>query len=129
MRQRTVLKSIVIGLMFVSLSSTADEYPHHPMEEPSIKRQQQLRQLLLQDCSVCHGKLLQGSELAPPLTPETLGDKSERVLVKTIIEGHKDKGHKEIEMPSWDWKLEDYEARWMVKLIRSGGISGKRNQH
>ncbi len=112
------LKWVLVGLAFSSLASNAQNSPS-PNEEPTVKRQQQLHQLLLQDCSVCHGKLLKGDP-APPLTPEALAGKSEWALVRTII-----RGHDKTEMPSWAWKLEEYEARWLVRFIRSGRVTGK----
>jgi mono/diheme cytochrome c family protein len=110
------LRSALAGLAFVSIASNADLLPP---EEPTVKRQQQLHQLLLQDCSVCHGKLLQGDP-GPPLTPEALANKGEWPLVRTII-----RGHDKTEMPAWAWEMEEYEARWLVRFIRSGRVNGK----
>lgn len=113
-----LLKPALIGLAFVSLASIAESLPP-PIEEPVFKRQQQLQQLLLQDCSVCHGKLLRGgSGPGPALTPESLAGKNEHMLARTIVEGHK-----ETEMPAWAWKLEDHEARWVARLLRTGGLT------
>jgi cytochrome c55X len=112
MSMKTFPGYVLTGLALIGFALTAAAQPVAP-EEPSVKRQQQLRQLLLQDCSVCHGKLLHGN-LAPPLTPAALDGKSERLLVRTIIQGHG-----ETEMPGWGWKLEDHEARWLVRLIRA----------
>ncbi|HEY3487713.1 MAG TPA: cytochrome c [Gammaproteobacteria bacterium] len=116
---KTFLKNALTGLAFVSLASMAENLPP-PVEEPPYKRQQQLRQLLLQDCSVCHGKLLQGGGIGPALTPQTLAQKSEWALTRTIL-----RGHEKSEMPAWAWELEEYEARWLARFIRVGRISGK----
>lgn len=116
------LKSALASLACISLASTAQNFPY-VVEEPTIKRQQQLHQLLLQDCSVCHGKLLKGGDLGPPLTFESFANKSEWALARTII-----RGHDKTEMPAWAWEMEDYEARWMVRFIRSGRVNGKQNQ-
>lgn len=115
---KTTLKTALTGLAFIG--SVAGAAGLTPPEEPSIKRQQQLHQLLVQDCSVCHGKLLHGN-LAPPLTPEALAGKSERLLVGTIVQGHN-----ETEMPGWGWKLQEHEARWLVRFIRGGRIAGSK---
>jgi mono/diheme cytochrome c family protein len=115
---KPLLSWILAGLTFISLASNAQNSPYLN-EEPTVKRQQQLHQLLLQDCSVCHGKLLKG-DLAPPLTPEALADKGEWPLVRIIL-----RGHDKTEMPAWAWELEEYEARWLVRFIRSGRVNGK----
>src|SRR5688572_20200966 len=91
------LKSVLASLAFISSASIAQNFPNS-VEEPPVKRQQQLHQLLLQDCSVCHGKLLQG-DLGPALTPHALTGKSEWALVRTII-----RGHDETAMPAWAWE-------------------------
>ncbi len=117
MLQRKLLKCVLTGFTFISLSAMAGNLPP-PVEQPSAKQQQQLRQLLVQDCSVCHGKLLQGgSGPGPALTPESLATRSEHALARTIVEGHK-----ESEMPAWAWKLEDYEAHWIARLLRTGQL-------
>jgi mono/diheme cytochrome c family protein len=116
MTLKIFLTPLVVALALISLASAAEE---SAPTELSIKRQQQLRQLLLQDCSVCHGKLLSGDR-GPALTPESLAGKNEETLVRTIVEGHK-----ETEMPSWAWKMADNEARWLVRLIRNGNLIGK----
>lgn len=117
---RFFLKRALLGLALCGCAATAAA-ELIPPEEPSVKRQQQLHQLLLQDCSVCHGRLLHGN-LGPPLTPEALAGKSEHLLVRTIV-----LGHSETEMPGWGWKLQDYEARWLVRFIRGGRVTGKKH--
>jgi cytochrome c55X len=116
---KAFLQTAVAGFVFVSLASMAESLPP-PVEEPPYKRQQQLRQLLLQDCSVCHGKLLQGGDIGPALTPQTLAEKSEWALARTIL-----RGHDKTEMPAWAWELEEYEAHWLARFIRSGRLDGK----
>jgi mono/diheme cytochrome c family protein len=114
-KMSTVLKSALSGLIFVSLTAAA-ENPEF-QEEPTLKRQQELRQMLLQDCGVCHGKLLQG-DIGPPLTAESLAGKTEEELLQTIMEGH-DK----TAMPSWWWMMKEHEARWLIRFIRRAKIS------
>jgi cytochrome c55X len=114
-KKSMLLKSALTGLAFVSLVSVAEDLVLH--EEPSSKRQQELRQMLLQDCGVCHGKLLQG-DLGPPLTAESLAGKTEEELVRTIMEGHD-----ETAMPPWWWMLDEDEARWLLRFMRRARIS------
>lgn len=116
----SLLNRALLGLALCGCAVTAGA-ELIPPEEPSVKRQQQLHQLLLQDCSVCHGRLLYGN-LGPPLTPQALAGKSERLLVSTIV-----LGHSETEMPGWGWKLQEHEARWLVRFIRGGRVAGKGN--
>ncbi len=87
--------------------------------QPGNERQQQLRQILSQDCSVCHGESLQG-DLGPALTAESLAGKSEDELVQTIMEGHD-----ETAMPPWWWMLDGNDARWLVQYIRGGKAARK----
>ncbi|HEX5056832.1 MAG TPA: cytochrome c [Gammaproteobacteria bacterium] len=83
------------------------------IEQPGKERQQQLRQVLAQNCSVCHGKSLQG-DVGPALNPKTLGGKNEDMLVSTILQGREG-----TIMPSWSWMLKENEARWLVRFLRS----------
>jgi cytochrome c55X len=84
-----------------------------PPEQPADKRQQQLRQVLAQQCSVCHGKALQG-DVGPALNARSLAGKSEQMLVTTILEGRDG-----TVMPSWEWMLQENDARWLVQYLRN----------
>lgn len=90
-----------------------------PEEQPGTERQRQLRQLLAQDCGVCHGGSLQG-DLGPPLTAGALAGKSEHYLVQSITEGHE-----ETAMPPWRWIVDENDARWLVRYIRGGKAAAK----
>jgi cytochrome c55X len=81
-------------------------------EQPGDKRQQQLRQVLTQQCSVCHGKSLQG-DVGPALNAKSLAGKNEQMLVTTILEGRDG-----TVMPSWEWMLQENDARWLVQYLR-----------
>lgn len=81
--------------------------------EPGAERQEELRGMLAKDCATCHGESLRG-DLGPELSGKTLSGKSEDVLVLTILEGHE-----ETAMPPWWWTLNENEARWLVRYIRS----------
>ncbi|HEY3487714.1 MAG TPA: cytochrome c [Gammaproteobacteria bacterium] len=113
------MKMLRPTLLMILLAQPGFSVAEAPEQQPESERQTQLRQLLAQDCSVCHGLLLKG-DLGPPLTAKSLAGKSEHALVQIIIEGHE-----ETAMPPWWWMLEEYEARWLVKFIRSIPINGK----
>lgn len=81
--------------------------------EPGAERQEELRDMLAKDCATCHGESLRG-DLGPGLSDKTLSGRSEDSLVLTILEGHE-----ETAMPPWWWTLNEDEARWLVRFIRS----------
>jgi cytochrome c55X len=87
-----------------------------PSPQPSAERQQQLRQVVAKNCSVCHGPTLQGG-VGPALNAKTLAGKKEDFLVTTILDGREG-----TVMPSWNWMLEESDARWLLSYIRSGEI-------
>lgn len=82
--------------------------------DPDAGRQAQLRQILRQNCTVCHGKSLQG-DIGPALSRKTLAGKDERLLVATILEGRDGTA-----MPAWGALLKENEARWLLQILRSG---------
>lgn len=82
------------------------------LEQPGSARQQQLRQTVAQNCTVCHGKSLQG-DVGPALTAKSLAGKNEEMLVATILEGRDG-----TIMPSWAWMIKENEARWLVRVLR-----------
>lgn len=84
------------------------------LEQPGSARQQQLRQAVAQNCTVCHGKSLQG-DVGPALTAKSLAGKNEQMLVTTILEGRDG-----TVMPSWSWMIKENEARWLVRMLRDG---------
>lgn len=96
------MKFLIIALVF-STSAIASE--------PSVKRQQELRNMLLHDCGSCHGLTLKGG-LGPSLLPEALLNKSDEFLVYTILEGRKGTA-----MPPWKPFVTEQEALWMVQKL------------
>lgn len=80
--------------------------------EPSRERQAQLREVVAQNCTVCHGPKLKG-KIGPALTAKSLASKDEQMLVTTILEGRAD-----TVMPSWAFMLKENEARWLVEYLR-----------
>lgn len=114
-----IMKLLRPALLMLSLLPASFALAGAPEQQPESERQTQLRRLLAQDCSVCHGILLKG-DLGPPLTDKSLASKSEDTLVTTILEGHE-----ETAMPPWWAMLEEHEARWLVRFIRSSRVNGK----
>lgn len=82
-------------------------------EDPSPKRQQELANLLQQDCGSCHGLRFKGG-LGPPLLPEHLQGKPDILLVETILNGRTGTA-----MPPWRGLVTESEAAWMVERLRS----------
>ena len=82
--------------------------------DPSPVRQQQLLNLLHDDCGACHGLTLKGG-LGLPLTPEALRDKDDDGLRITILDGRPG-----TPMPPWRPFLSEDEARWLVSQLKRG---------
>jgi cytochrome c55X len=118
-RVDNIMKKLRPTLLVILLAQPGFAVAGAPEQQPESERQTQLRRLLAQDCSVCHGMLLKG-DLGPPLTDKSLSGKSEEELMQTIMEGHE-----ETAMPPWWWMLEEYEARWLIRFIRDNPISRK----
>lgn len=113
------MKMLRPTLLMIFLAQPGFALAAAPEQQLESERQTQLRRLLAQDCSVCHGMLLKG-DLGPPLTGKTLAGKSEEELMQTIMEGRE-----ETAMPPWWWMLEEYEARWLIRFIRDDPVSSK----
>lgn len=79
--------------------------------EPTSERQQTLLNLLKHDCGACHGLKLKGG-LGPALLPETLEDKSNAYLLKTIQEGRPGTA-----MPPWKRFISKDESIWLIENI------------
>jgi cytochrome c55X len=82
-------------------------------ETLEAERQQQLLNLLKQDCGSCHGLQFKGG-LGPPLLPEALGGKPDATLIDTILNGHPGTA-----MPPWRDFLTANEAAWLVNQLRN----------
>lgn len=82
-------------------------------ETPEAERQQQLLNLLKQDCGSCHGLQFKGG-LGPPLLPAALADTSDSVLIDTILNGRPGTA-----MPPWREFLSADEAAWLVAQLRN----------
>ncbi len=84
------------------------------LAEPDAERQATLRHLLRHDCGSCHGMTLRGG-LGPALLPENLGNRSDELLVNTILNGRPG-----TPMPPWRNELSEADARYLVQVLRTG---------
>lgn len=78
---------------------------------PSSARQDELRNLLYQDCGACHGMKLTGG-LGPALTVKALQGKSREFLINTVRNGRSG-----TPMPPWKPELSDADIAWLVNLL------------
>jgi cytochrome c55X len=53
--------------------------------------------------------------LGPPLLPETLEDRSQQLLVNTVLDGRSG-----TPMPPWRGQLTEAEVQWLVDVLRRG---------
>ena len=81
------------------------------------QRQQELRNLLVQDCGSCHGLTFRGG-LGPALLPVNLEGKSTHYLSAIILDGVPGSA-----MPGWRPLLSDYEARWLAERLLQGDLT------
>ncbi len=82
--------------------------------EPTAERQAEIRKLIKNDCSACHGLTLQGG-MGPSLKPEVLASKPDELLITTILNGRKGTA-----MPSWKTFMNQDEITWLVSILKSG---------
>lgn len=94
-------------LLLVCFSSTCFA------EQLSLERQNELRDLLKNDCGACHGLTLQGG-LGLPLQVKDLAQKSDEYLIDTITNGRKGTA-----MPPWKPFLNQDEIAWLVQLLKN----------
>lgn len=80
----------------------------------SSEREQELQNLLIQDCGSCHGLQMKGG-LGPALLPEMLHGKSAEYLSTVILHGRTGTA-----MPPWRFLLSEEEARWMAERLLQG---------
>ncbi len=97
---------LALGLLTSCLVATAADL--------SPQRQDELHNLLLQDCGSCHGLTMQGG-LGPALTPEALQHKDREMLIVTILQGRHG-----TPMPPWSTMLSRNEVEWLVEQLNEG---------
>jgi len=78
------------------------------------ERQQELQNLLIQDCGSCHGLQMKGG-LGPALLPELLKGKNAEYLSTVILHGRSGTA-----MPPWSPLLSPEEARWIAERLLQG---------
>ena len=83
-------------------------------DDISYARQQELSNLLIQDCGSCHGLKMRGG-LGPALLPDMLQGKSADYLSSVILDGRPGTA-----MPPWRPLLSPAEARWMAGQLLQG---------
>lgn len=100
------MKKLAIVLLVASSSCFA--------AEPSAEKQAEIRTLLKNTCSACHGADLKGA-IGPALKPETLSNKADEMLIDTIYNGRKG-----TMMSSWKSSMNKEEITWLVSVLKSG---------
>ncbi len=85
---------------------------HPVLADPAPQRQQQLLELLKQDCGACHGLTLKGG-LGPALLPENIKHQSDESLVHAIQNGRPG-----TPMPPWRDFISVAETEWLVRYLR-----------
>jgi len=106
-RKRVLTPFIVLLCACLSVgAATADT--------PSSARQDELRNLLHQDCGSCHGMRLTGG-LGPALTPQALHGKPRELLIATVSDGRPN-----TPMPPWKPLLSQSDIAWLVNYMISG---------
>jgi cytochrome c55X len=83
-------------------------------DQLSGDRQQELHNVLIQDCGSCHGLTMHGG-LGPALLPDRLAGKSIEYLSSVILNGRPGTA-----MPAWRSLLSPAEARWMASQLLQG---------
>lgn len=82
----------------------------------SADPQEQLANLVLQDCGSCHGMTLKGG-LGPPLRAEDLARLPAPAIAAIIRDGVPGTA-----MPPWRALLSDQEIRWISEQLKAGAL-------
>ncbi|MDH3763741.1 MAG: cytochrome c [Gammaproteobacteria bacterium] len=102
----TRLAWLALSLMLSTTLAAADGI--------SSEREQELHNLLIQDCGSCHGLQMKGG-LGPALLPELLQGKNVDYLSTVILHGRSGTA-----MPPWSPLLSPEEARWIAERLLQG---------
>ena len=100
-----MLKSLLL------LSGLILSVPVYSDSNISTSRQQDLRNLLIQDCGSCHGLRMKGG-LGPALLPSTLVGKPAEVISAIILDGRPGTA-----MPAWRPLISPDEALWLASQL------------
>ncbi len=100
-----MLKSLLLLLSLIL------SVPVYSDSNISTRRQQDLRNLLIQDCGSCHGLRMKGG-LGPALLPSTLVGKPAEVISAIILDGRPGPA-----MPAWRPRISPDEALWLASLL------------
>ncbi len=100
------MKHLILGMLslFLPVTLLADN-------AISSQRQQELRNLLIQDCGSCHGLTMKGG-LGPALLPVSLQGKPASIITSIILDGRPGTA-----MPAWRPLLTVKEAEWLAALL------------
>ncbi len=101
--------SVIIAFVVISSTSNAQELL-------TQSRQNELTNLVRQDCGSCHGMTLKGG-LGRGLLPHDLKDFSTNAVAEIIL-----KGVPETPMPPWADLLSQGDAMWIAKSLKQGSI-------
>ena len=99
---------LALSLLMVAPLAASDDI--------SSSRQQELSNLLVQDCGSCHGLTMRGG-LGPALLPTVLQGKSSEYISSVILNGRPGSA-----MPAWRALLSPAEARWMADRLLQGEL-------
>jgi cytochrome c55X len=77
-------------------------------------REEELKQLVRQDCGSCHGMTLKGG-LGKPLLPETLAALDPPAVAHVILDGIPG-----TPMPPWRGLLSESDALWIATKLKEG---------
>ncbi len=102
-----------IFVSFYAVAETVNLADISPNNISKIRAEQLIYQLK-QDCGSCHGLTLKGG-LGPALLPINLHDKTDEILVDTILYGRAG-----TPMPPWNFEISRNEAKWLVKILKNG---------
>ena len=102
------------AITWLALSLILSASPVAAADGISGEREQELQNLLIQDCGSCHGLQMKGG-LGPALLPELLQGKDADYLSTVILHGRSGSA-----MPAWKGLLSPVEARWIAERLLQG---------
>ena len=105
---------IILPLLFYIVSSIAITTWANTNSQIPPQRQQEILDLLKQDCGSCHGMTLKGG-LGPSLKPDAIKKMSTEQIIATITYGRAG-----TPMPPWKPFFTQQEIRWLVQQLQQG---------